>query len=266
MEFPSTVIPGGVIVVPVAKNLPPPRINSATFSKSPTGTHWFGVNGLSSQRSVLIYGETATQSKPSSSWHPHISLYRHRISIANAERSRTSVLRIPASTWAAMDDKFAERKQEERKIMRDVLDQRAGVLSKDCFRRPLASRVVSRFGAPRSLPNGHTYSHNGVDLRAAEGTPVTAMGSGQVSYAHAMLVPGNIVVINHGDGLFSRYLHLSKIHVKAGEPIKIGQQLGLSGATGRVEAPHLHWEVIWKGNLADPVHFLQAWEQLCGQS
>lgn len=165
-----------------------------------------------------------------------------------------------------MNDKFAPQKKHERDLMANILSQRAGDPPTKCFRPPLDSKIVSRFASPRTLPNGRSYHHTGVDLRAASGTPIMAMAMGRVSYANPMIVPGNVVVLNHGGGLFSRYMHLSKIKVKEGDVVKAGEIVGLSGATGRVEAPHLHWEVIWKGNHADPFHFLQQWEQLCDQS
>ena len=178
---------------------------------------------------------------------------------------RASKLRIPASTWKKVDDSHKTKKSEDRQVMKALLSMRSSEISKACWQAPLESKLISRFASPRTLPNGKSYFHSGVDLRAPLGTPIKSSGGGQVVYADHMVVPGNIVVIDHGRGLFSRYMHLNEIKVKTGQMISPGTLIGLAGATGRVEAPHLHWEVVWKGNHANPYSFLRAWEQICDQ-
>ena len=87
--------------------------------------------------------------------------------------------------------------------------------------------------------------------------------TGTVVFAGHMTVPGNNVILSHGSGLFSRYLHLSEIKVELGERVPASKVIGLAGATGRVEAAHLHWEMIWKGQYADPLMLLEDWQQVC---
>ena len=130
-----------------------------------------------------------------------------------------------------------------------------------CWGLPVKNKVTSRFAAPRQLPSGRVYFHSGLDLRAYTGAPITAIAQGIVVFANHMTVPGNMVVIDHGHGLFSRYMHLSHMHVEVQDSVVPGQLIGESGSTGRVEAAHLHWEILWKGQHLNPQHFIQSWNQ-----
>ncbi len=96
-------------------------------------------------------------------------------------------------------------------------------------------------------------------------TPVLAAADGQVVYKGESPLTGNIIILNHGGGIYSEYMHLSKFDVAAGAQVKRGETIGLSGATGRVEAPHLHWELSWQGIPLNPIRFLQASAQTCDQ-
>jgi murein DD-endopeptidase MepM/ murein hydrolase activator NlpD len=96
-----------------------------------------------------------------------------------------------------------------------------------------------------------------MDFRARVGTPVRAGNSGVVVLAQPLYYEGNCVVIDHGLGLFSISMHLSRIDVKEGTRITTGKLLGLSGATGRVTGPHLHWAVRWQGAYLDPAKLLR---------
>jgi murein DD-endopeptidase MepM/ murein hydrolase activator NlpD len=94
-------------------------------------------------------------------------------------------------------------------------------------------------------------------------TQIYSVAEGEVVYSGTMSMPGKNIIIDHGQGIFSRYFHLNNLLVKAKQKIKKGEKIALSGATGRVEAPHLHWEMAWKGMPLDPQSFLQVWAQFC---
>ena len=114
------------------------------------------------------------------------------------------------------------------------------------FIRPLDSVITEEFGVRRMF-NGQLLSeHHGVDFRAAPGTPVLASNSGKVILAHDMFFEGNCVMLDHGQGLISIYMHFSKLGVQVGDMVARGQKLGESGATGRVTGPHLHVSVQWR--------------------
>jgi murein DD-endopeptidase MepM/ murein hydrolase activator NlpD len=95
-----------------------------------------------------------------------------------------------------------------------------------------------------------------MDYRAAMGTPVRAGNSGVVVLARPLYYEGNCVIIDHGLGLFTLSMHFSHIDVKEGQRVVAGDKLGLSGATGRVTGPHLHWAVRWQGAYLDPAKLL----------
>lgn len=131
--------------------------------------------------------------------------------------------------------------------------------AEDGFAYPINAEITSPFGAFRVF-NGTTEArHTGWDIRAAVGTPIEAMGSGQVAFAGPLDIRGNHVIIDHGYGIFSGYSHLSQVHVTRGQPVQIGQIIGMSGNTGRSSGPHLHWEVTVNGEWVDSVDFLNTW-------
>jgi murein DD-endopeptidase MepM/ murein hydrolase activator NlpD len=110
------------------------------------------------------------------------------------------------------------------------------------FSLPLESQITSPFGTKR-VYNGEMKSfHKGLDFRATVGTPIHAASAGEVVLAQNLFFSGNTVILDHGYGLFTFYFHMSKLGVKKGSHVKQGEVLGLSGATGRVTGPHLHWQ------------------------
>jgi len=125
------------------------------------------------------------------------------------------------------------------------------------FRRPVVAPPTDSFGT-RRIFNGKLASiHKGMDFRAAPGTPVRAGNSGLVVLARLFYYEGNCVVIDHGLGLFTLSMHLSRIDVHEGQQVSTGDRLGLSGATGRVTGPHFHWAVRWQGAYLDPAKLLR---------
>jgi murein DD-endopeptidase MepM/ murein hydrolase activator NlpD len=124
------------------------------------------------------------------------------------------------------------------------------------FRAPVHAPPTDSFGTRRTF-NGQLASvHKGMDFRAATGTVVRAGNSGVVVLARPLYYEGNCVVIDHGLGLFTISMHLSRIDVREGQHVTTGEPLGLSGATGRVTGPHLHWAVRWQNAYLDPAKLL----------
>lgn len=125
------------------------------------------------------------------------------------------------------------------------------------FALPMESAITSPFGTAR-LFNGSLRSfHSGTDFRAAVGTPIHAVNDGIVVLAKDRYYAGNSVVIDHGEGLYSCYYHLSRIDVKVGQKVSKGEKLGLSGSSGRVTGPHLHFAVMLQGVQVDPMQLLR---------
>ncbi|WP_345970371.1 M23 family metallopeptidase [Sulfurimonas sp. HSL1-6] len=124
------------------------------------------------------------------------------------------------------------------------------------FALPMESNVTSIFGTAR-LFNGSLRSfHSGTDFRAKPGTPVYAVNDGVVVLAKERYYAGNSVLVDHGEGLYSCYYHLSRIDVKVGDKVAKGAPIGLSGNTGRVTGPHLHFAVMLQGVQVDPMQLL----------
>jgi len=124
------------------------------------------------------------------------------------------------------------------------------------FLPPVPAQSTDSFGTRRTFNGKLASIHKGTDFRAHAGTPVHAGNSGIVVLAQPLYFEGNCVMIDHGLGLMSISMHLSRIDVKPGQHVEKGQLIGLSGATGRVTGPHLHWAIRWQGAMLDPVKLL----------
>lgn len=125
------------------------------------------------------------------------------------------------------------------------------------FRAPVIAPATDSFGVRRTYNGTLAGIHKGMDFRAHMGTPVRASNNGTVVLARRLYYEGNCVVIDHGLGLYTLSMHLSRIYVREGQHVETGQRLGLSGATGRVTGPHLHWAVRWEGAYLDPAKLLK---------
>ncbi len=112
------------------------------------------------------------------------------------------------------------------------------------------------FGYKREINGYLAGQHKGIDISARRGTPVLASGSGIVVVARKFTLEGNLVVIDHGTGVFSIYAHLSKFHVKEGDFVRKGQIIGRVGSTGRSTGPHLHFGIKVAGVDVDPQIFM----------
>jgi len=126
------------------------------------------------------------------------------------------------------------------------------------FVRPNGGPITTGYGLRRYY-NGvfaNDYYHRGVDYAGGTGSPVVAAASGKVALvgyeSQGFKIHGNVVGIDHGQGVTTIYMHLSRIDVKEGEQVKAGQRIGTVGATGAVTGPHLHWGVYVNGQAVDP--------------
>jgi len=132
------------------------------------------------------------------------------------------------------------------------------------FRRPLEGddTTTSNFG-PRSDPfTGGTAMHAGMDFRGETGTPIRAPGAGKVLRAEVAGGYGNLVELDHGNGITTRYGHLSAFDVKEGQLVSPGQIIGRVGSTGRSTGPHLHYETRLSDEARNPLKFIQVGDRL----
>ncbi len=150
-----------------------------------------------------------------------------------------------------------ERIRIEAELTRSIYTGRSPVwLGEGGFVLPTDGRVNPNFGRRRIFNDQPRSPHSGVDISSPLGTPVKASNSGRVVLVRGLYYAGNTVVIDHGLGVFSIYLHFSRMLVEEGAFIRKGEPIGEVGATGRVTGPHLHWSVRIRGSRVDPLSML----------
>ena len=133
-----------------------------------------------------------------------------------------------------------------------------------CFSMPAQGRISSIYGSQRILNGIPKTPHNALDIANKEGTPIYAPADGVVLLVHdGMFLSGKTVLIGHGQGVVTSYIHLVKIDVKEGQKVKKGEEIGQIGMTGRATGPHLHWVVSWKNKRVDPSVFLKNSKKFC---
>ena len=120
------------------------------------------------------------------------------------------------------------------------------------------SNITSGFGYRRDPFTGAAAMHKGLDFRGHIGTPIHAAADGVVSFVGQIRGYGNVVEIRHGNGLVTRYAHMSKFKTKRGTRVAAGDVIGLIGNTGRSTGPHLHFEVRVNGRAVNPRPFLES--------
>jgi hypothetical protein len=163
-------------------------------------------------------------------------------------------VKLPANAGAF------ERQLYRINISRTQVERLNRTLALVPYRKPVIGEVefTSGFGVRSDPFLGRPAMHTGLDFRASTGDPVRATANGKVVSSGWAGGYGRMVEIDHGNGLSTRYGHLSEIDVKVGDVVKIGQVVGLVGSTGRSTGPHLHYETRIDGEAVDPQKFLRA--------
>jgi murein DD-endopeptidase MepM/ murein hydrolase activator NlpD len=177
---------------------------------------------------------------------------------ADSGRYRLEKLRVAPQFSAPPDSALAARLAEESAraaaVARASLD--TPILWRQPFAAPRPSRITSPFGSGRTF-NGEVVSrHMGTDFAGAVGSPVAASNRGVVRLIGQFYLGGNVVYVDHGAGLTTAYLHLSRTLVAEGDTVERGQTIGRVGATGRVTGPHLHFIARLGGITVDPASLL----------
>ena len=154
---------------------------------------------------------------------------------------------------------IAERIEREQALVvaaRERDDDRADFAQS--FVWPVQGRISGRFGNQRVYNGSPKSPHSGMDVAAPQATPVLAPAAGVVTFANADLyLTGGTVLLDHGHGVSSNFLHLSRIDVKVGDRVEQSQVIGAVGATGRATGPHLHWGMNWFDVRIDPLLVLE---------
>ncbi len=146
--------------------------------------------------------------------------------------------------------------EESMQEVRGYLDDRWSLTRAHPTVWPVRGWMTSRYGYRQSPQGEGRRLHAGIDIAAPRGTPVVAPADGHVVYAGYHTAYGNLVVIDHGYGLSTKYGHLSRINVRVGARIQRSEVLGRVGSTGRSTGPHLHFEVHQDGAAVNPLRYL----------
>jgi hypothetical protein len=149
-------------------------------------------------------------------------------------------LTLPKQMVTPTKPEIVKQIERDRKRLDQVFKRRQPVLFSPPFLRPVDGEVISAFGLRRILNGIPKSPHNGIDFRAAAGTPIKAMVRGEVALAEDLYYTGKTVILDHGGGLFSLYAHLQTLAVTPGVLVDTGKIIGTVGSTGRSTGPHLH--------------------------
>jgi len=218
-----------------------------TFNFDSGSKTWFALAGVSQETkpgsySLELNGETTTGSAVS---------FTKKVKVA-LQRYPRIPLTVPGRYTAPSPDdqkEIEKAKEIKAEIFKTVTPDREW---KGTFSPPVNSEISDGFGIERVFNGTVQSTHQGLDFRAPTGTEVAAVNAGRIILARPLFFEGNCVVIDHGQGLLTLYLHLSKFLVKEGDDVSKGQPIAQSGGTGRATGPHLHLAVRWQGVYVNP--------------
>ena len=182
----------------------------------------------------------------------------YRVDVVVVERPHTEApLGIPSKlggNTTASQKKLVDTLAAENASLAKIISSKK-VLRSEPFQMPLTNAVVTDVYGYTRQTGAYSIAHKGTDFHASEGTSVMTINRGVVRVAHTYRDYGKTVVVDHGLGVLSFYMHLSKISVAEGQLVTRGQVVGLSGHTGYAEQPHLHLSIRVGGVSVDPMKF-----------
>jgi murein DD-endopeptidase MepM/ murein hydrolase activator NlpD len=222
------------------------------FSFDPATKTWYGIAGVSLETAPSQYSlslsATTSRGTPLS--------FERKIAVTKA--SYPSIAVKVSKKFTEPDPEQIKQINQDKAIKEDTFKHfdPERIWTGD-FHSPVSAPISDVFGTGRTF-NGKVQSrHQGLDFAVSSGTPVAAVNRGTVLLARSLYFEGNCVVLDHGQGLLTLYMHLSEMKVKEGEQVSRGQVLGLSGGTGRATGPHLHIAVRWQGIYLNPATLLK---------
>jgi murein DD-endopeptidase MepM/ murein hydrolase activator NlpD len=242
-------VPGGVAVIdlgPTGQAAPTARWGEQALAVVRANGRWFGLLGipldtLPGELEILVTNASASSSKTVA------------IQPKNYPEQRLTI-KDKRKVEPNPDD--LARIEREQKITEAVKRHYSATPPQTDFALPASGPLSSRFGLRRFFNGLPRNPHAGLDVAAGTGTPVRAPADGVIANTGDYFFNGNTVFIDHGQGLISAYMHLSRTDVRAGQVVRKGENIGAIGASGRVTGPHLHWAVILNNTPVDPELFL----------
>jgi len=229
-----------------------------TFSFDRSTKTWFALAGIGLETAPGTYTLELAGERLASKAADNKVTFSRKFAVA---RGKYPKIKVPLT----VEGKFTEPTPEQLKEIEEAKAVKQDYLNRVTperewlgkFSAPADAAISDVFGSQRVFNNKTSSPHQGLDFRVPTGTPVAAMNSGTVLLARPLYYEGNFVVLDHGQGLLTLYLHLSVIKVKEGDHVDRGQEIGLSGGTGRATGPHLHVAVRWQGTYLDPARLMQ---------
>jgi len=222
------------------------EVAGRTLRVTPYGSFVFGIGRDATGEVVVRIRQPAT------GW------VEHRIAVTPRDWPIERINGVAPATVnppKAIADRI-EREQARVVAVRSRDDARVGFAQ--AFIWPVQGRISGRFGNQRIYNGTPKAAHSGMDIAAANRTPVKAPADGVVTFAEpGLYLTGGTVVLDHGHGISSNFLHLSRIDAKVGDTVKQGDVIAAVGATGRATGPHLHWGMNWFDTRIDPLLVLE---------
>jgi len=222
------------------------------FSFDTKDKTWFALAGASLETKAGVYSIQLRAATPAG----QAISYEKKIAVQRQRYPRV-ILKVPGK-YTAPSPEDQKEIDEDKKIKEEAFK----TLSPDrdwqgSFRPPVDAEISDVFGVQRVFNGAVKSTHQGLDYRVGPGATVAAVNRGKIILAQPLFFEGNCVVIDHGQGLLTLYLHLSKFLVKEGDSVEKGQPIALSGGTGRATGPHLHLAVRWQGVYLNPQTLLK---------
>jgi murein DD-endopeptidase MepM/ murein hydrolase activator NlpD len=253
---PQALVNGAVCLFTVNLDGSPQRVTAKwlgrdlTFSRGSNGA-WYSLAGVAYETKPGTY-DLALEAVMRDG---RVVRQVQRVTV-QAARYKTSRLSVPQK-YVTPDPETLKRIEAEKEIKNTAFAHTAPSSEwAGNFVAPVPMEVSETYGTSRTFNGKLASVHRGTDFRAPSGTPVHASNAGEVVLARELFYEGNCVVIDHGLGFMTMYMHLSKFDVKEGDKVEKGQVVALSGGTGRVTGPHLHMSVRWSGEYLDPAKLL----------
>ena len=208
---------------------------------------------------VFGFGRDAPASATLKIERPGHAVEERKLVIAAREYQIQSIDGLPPRMVTPPKSVMDRIKRENGTIAKLRAEDSPTVYFRGTWLRPSKGRVTGVYGSQRILNGKPRRPHFGIDFAAPSGAPVVAPMGGKIVLAHKdMYYSGGTIILDHGHGLTSAFLHLSVLSVKVGQVVSRGQKIGAIGATGRATGPHLDWRINWFEQRVDPAYLLPA--------